>query len=277
MREWFRLEVLMPEHPKIAGLSDVAFRFYVSAIAYASRHMTDGFVPGEVHLVNGSTASARAELDFAGLIDLLPSGSFHVHDFLDYQQSKADRIALAEARSEAGKKGGKASGQARSKQIVAEPLKQTRSKNEAESESEKNLGTNGSSSLNGDLTTTVVAVSEETPTAQAAGSSEQDLRAVYAYWRDKRGKTRANYERIAPERRRKIAARLREFSAADLRRAIDGVCADPWDDRARHDDITVIFRSREQVEKFLDIADAPPAGGLMDSAAIAARYLKENQ
>ncbi len=82
-----------------------------------------------------------------------------------------------------------------------------------------------------------------------------DVSRVYDHWRKQRGKARGNYEKISSGRRQKIQARLKEFSVEELVDAIDGVAVDPWPDRALHDDLTVIFRSREQVEKFLALAE----------------------
>lgn len=91
-----------------------------------------------------------------------------------------------------------------------------------------------------------------------------ELRAVYEHWRTARGRTDARYSTISEARRKKIASRLREFNAAELIQAIDGVANDPWDERPQHDDLTTIFRSQEQVERFLEFATNPPrkAGGL---------------
>jgi len=89
--------------------------------------------------------------------------------------------------------------------------------------------------------------------ASPLGSSHKR---IYDHWRAARGKTRSTYDTMSTERRRKIAARLKEFTEAQLIQAIDGVGRDPWPDRKKHDDITVIFRSREQVERFLEMGDA---------------------
>lgn len=100
---------------------------------------------------------------------------------------------------------------------------------------------------------------------------------VYGYWRGSRGKTRSTYDQISEARRKKIATRLGEFSADDLKRAIDGVGCDPWPDRAKHDDVTIIFRSREQVEKFLDLADEGPARRGLTPQEIARRAVQLEQ
>lgn len=35
------------DHPKVDGLSDGAFRLHVSAMLYAAKHLTDGYIPPE--------------------------------------------------------------------------------------------------------------------------------------------------------------------------------------------------------------------------------------
>jgi hypothetical protein len=86
-------------------------------------------------------------------------------------------------------------------------------------------------------------------------AANADVQAVYDHWRVKLGKTDARYaKRITPNRRKKIAARLREFTSEELIRAIDGVALDPWQDRPRHNDLTIVFRSQENVEKFIELA-----------------------
>lgn len=100
---------------------------------------------------------------------------------------------------------------------------------------------------------------EQAPDGALAREQEESgaVQAVYDCWRTERGKTSRRYDRISPGRRMKIKARLKDFSAEDLCTAIRGVALDPWSERARHDDITVIFRSREQVERFLGFAETP--------------------
>jgi DNA-binding MarR family transcriptional regulator len=86
----------------------------------------------------------------------------------------------------------------------------------------------------------------------------EDVKTVYDQWRQARGKTNGRYATISPKRRQKIQARLREFSVADLIRAINAVAFDPWSERDQHDDITVLFKSREAVERWLEMYDNPP-------------------
>ncbi len=58
--------------------------------------------------------------------------------------------------------------------------------------------------------------------------------------------------------------------------AVDGVANDPWQDRSSHDDIGVVFRNAQQVDKFLAMA-APTNGShgedLRRSRELAARLI----
>lgn len=111
-------------------------------------------------------------------------------------------------------------------------------------------------------------------TANAVSPAISDERRVYNHWRQQRGRVAARYDRPTPRRIEKIRARLKEFTDEELMRAIDGVAYDPWPDRRLHDDVPVIFRSREQVEKFLDLYEAGPGvnGRVLTPEQIATRY-----
>ena len=42
---WIKLNDNAPRHPKIAGLSDRAFRAWVNSLCYASEFLTNGALP----------------------------------------------------------------------------------------------------------------------------------------------------------------------------------------------------------------------------------------
>ncbi len=100
------------------------------------------------------------------------------------------------------------------------------------------------------------------PRGDGNGAASNDARHVFDHWLQARGKS----ERftLTPGRRKKIEARLNDFSPTVLCQAIDAVDHDPWAKRKLHDDLTIIFRNSDQVERFLDMADNPPprTGGL---------------
>jgi hypothetical protein len=133
---WLRIEGKMPQHAKVAPLSDSAFRLHVTAMAWAAEFHTDGQIPCD--MVSGLTrapggkklASIIDELARAKLWHVL-DGCYQIHDFLDWNMSKADY----EARARAGSAGGKAKA---SKTVASARIstKQNSSKRLAESESE---------------------------------------------------------------------------------------------------------------------------------------------
>lgn len=99
----------MPDHPKIAGLSDRAFRVLVTGWCYASRYRTDGAIPAAVWR-RMSTPKVSRELADAGLVDdekSSESGGVEMHDYLKHQRSREHIEAVSEKRSVAGQKGGR--------------------------------------------------------------------------------------------------------------------------------------------------------------------------
>jgi len=83
---WARIETGFRDHPKIVGLSDVAFRTWVLGLLYAVEHLTNGAVPRAV----AYDRKAASELIAAGLWDT-SDGGWQMHDFLEYQPS-ADQV-----------------------------------------------------------------------------------------------------------------------------------------------------------------------------------------
>lgn len=108
-RPFIKLHNGMPEHAKIAGLSDKAFRALVEAWCYCSRTLSDGAVP-EGYLRRLAPPKVVNELVTAGLLERTADG-VQMHDYLDHQQSREDVEALSEKRRAAGAKGGLAKAQ----------------------------------------------------------------------------------------------------------------------------------------------------------------------
>jgi hypothetical protein len=101
---WLRLDDGFPEHPKVIGLSDGAFRLHVSAMCYAHRNVTDGHIPARwppPRLARHAPALVTARLWVPD-----PEGDgWIIHGYTDWQTSRADLQALSEQRSKAGRKG----------------------------------------------------------------------------------------------------------------------------------------------------------------------------
>lgn len=105
--EYVRVDVLLPEHPKVEALSDKAFRALVTLWCYCGRQRTDGAVTRKRW--EAWPPKVRAELIDAGLarpIDI--SGGAAMHDFLEHQRSRDEIDELSVKRSEAGKKAAEA-------------------------------------------------------------------------------------------------------------------------------------------------------------------------
>ncbi len=101
---WLRMDDSWTEHPKLAGLSDRAFRMYTRSMTYSSRSLTDGFIPRQHALAWGSLKRCY-ELVSAGawhdertrlLCNCQTAAArglgFYVHDFLQWNDSKVQVV-----------------------------------------------------------------------------------------------------------------------------------------------------------------------------------------
>jgi hypothetical protein len=95
-----------PEHPKIAALTDSAYRTLSELIIYSRRVLADGKVPERVALKYWPAEALHEltqnhpERPSLTLVD----GHYVVHDYSEHQTTKAD----IDAKREAGSKGGRA-------------------------------------------------------------------------------------------------------------------------------------------------------------------------
>jgi hypothetical protein len=93
-----------PDHPKIVGLSDAAFRAHVELICWSNRKRQDGKIPSG--MVRRYGDDVMGELEEAGLIDATDSGR-ELHDYLEHNPSKAEieeRMADKKKRAAVGGK-----------------------------------------------------------------------------------------------------------------------------------------------------------------------------
>jgi hypothetical protein len=85
---WIRIDDTLPDHPKLIGLPDNAFRLYITILCYSSRYLTDGFIPSPVADRLGHSGTF-GELNVAGLIEPLDDG-WQIGNYSEYQSTKAD-------------------------------------------------------------------------------------------------------------------------------------------------------------------------------------------
>lgn len=94
-----RLHPTFLSSPKIDALEDADFRTYVNGLVYAASQETDGAIPRRSLRLLHPTAdllACAASLVRAGLWEPQADG-WRVHDFLDFQTSKAQASAAREA------------------------------------------------------------------------------------------------------------------------------------------------------------------------------------
>ncbi len=132
---WVRIDDGFYQHPKVASAGPLAMAMQVAALCYCNKNLTDGFVPwsvaqsllswefiGQADADNPERGSPLFKVGITcgmagddvtcqfvigqlvtnGLWDEA-DGGFRVHDYLDYQPSKAEILALRNVRSKAGK------------------------------------------------------------------------------------------------------------------------------------------------------------------------------
>lgn len=118
---WVRLDDGFPEHPKIDAAGGDAAWLHVCALAYCNRALTDGFVAAErIGRLSDRKSPRRlaARLVEVGLWRPV-DGGYEIHDYHDYQPTRAEVLAEQavrhDAKAKAGRAGGIASGVARRK------------------------------------------------------------------------------------------------------------------------------------------------------------------
>lgn len=255
---WLKVDDGFSAHPKLVELSRAERWTWVELLCYCSRYRTDGLLPKRIkEVVPYATPSYLKRCVDLGLVDDTEDG-MKIHDFRIYNAATVEeKVAAFMERNPtaSANEAHKAIGGKRELVLAehARYLAGTHVVPESVPEILESVPDGGTPPLARALP--VPSRPSENLGANApAPIPSIDVQRVYDHWREARGKTRANYERMSDGRRKKIQARLREFSVDDLCRAIDGIAHDPWPDRAMQDDITIVFRSTEQVDKFLELA-----------------------
>jgi hypothetical protein len=140
---WIRIDDHFDEHPKLAAVSPVGWGVWLAGLAYCNRNLTDGFIPysvaegiggswrvripvddhTEVWTIDRGSGMHGETMDTQWVIDLLigvglweeVSDGYQVHDYGDFQPTKAQVLAARAVKVAAGQAGGLASAKARAK------------------------------------------------------------------------------------------------------------------------------------------------------------------
>ena len=125
---WAKFDDKFIGHPKVLGAGPLAVALHMRAIIYSALHLTDGVIrrrqlnhiccwdddADDFHGDPPRNLELVKRLVNAGLWDEAPDGEgWCIHDYLDWNPSRAEAKALSEVRAEAGRKAGVASGAAR--------------------------------------------------------------------------------------------------------------------------------------------------------------------
>lgn len=92
---WVRLDDRFPENPKVAPLSDAAFRAYVWCLCYAGRNETDGVVPRAV--IPSQFHDDILNEIFSSSLAISDGKSLRIRDFLEYNPSRKSLRAKRKA------------------------------------------------------------------------------------------------------------------------------------------------------------------------------------
>src|SRR5215813_10946340 len=111
---WAKLDDAILDNPKIIAAGPLGFALHVAAITWCARNLSDGFIPkrrvaqlldlGSIRVSEASLGRVRHGLSTSDVAeDLARIGLWHdhgasweVHDYLDYNPSKADVLARRE-------------------------------------------------------------------------------------------------------------------------------------------------------------------------------------
>lgn len=113
---WGRLDDSLYDHPKVekipAGSRLACVGLWTMAISYCNRHLTDGHVTTERIRKLGGTDRLVAALVEAELFERTATGIV-VHDFCEYNETRARVIERRDQMRDLGKRGGVRSGETR--------------------------------------------------------------------------------------------------------------------------------------------------------------------
>lgn len=105
---WVRLDDQFTDHPKVVEAGPMAAWLYVCGLTYCARQLTDGFVPsGQLRRLVpvAGVAKLAQRLVEVHLWETAPGG-YRVHDYLIYNPTRQQTLALREQKASAGRKGG---------------------------------------------------------------------------------------------------------------------------------------------------------------------------
>jgi hypothetical protein len=114
---WIKVDDQIAHHPKFMAAGAVASWLWVCGQSYCARYLTDGFVPESALPTLGNVTNAKAHAQTLVRVGLWEpaEGGYRIHDYLQFQPSRAEVEERRRQRANAGRKGGLRSGHTRSR------------------------------------------------------------------------------------------------------------------------------------------------------------------
>jgi hypothetical protein len=127
---WLKLDDCFFRHPKVIAAGRDARDLYLAGLCYCGAGLTDGVIPAGALRILGADVdiddpkAAVTTLVRVGLWEMIESGEYRVHDYLEYNPSaekvKAER-KVAQERMRPNRSGGVRANNGRSSEDVREP------------------------------------------------------------------------------------------------------------------------------------------------------------
>ncbi len=263
-----RVQGTITWHRKTLLVSDAAVGVFFRMLGHCAEHLTDGAVPGPIAAAIASRSpGALEELVAADFLTRTPDG-FEVVNYLVHNISRSEVEASRDAARER-------------KQRSRNPaLKRLSRVTDAVTDAELRRDGTCDSRVTGRVTSASVTeqevkvnvqveVEEEDlssssrstgPDLPAQPKLSSEVRRVFDHWRATLGHDRAVLD---DKRRRKIEAAIKSHGVETAIAAIDGCASSDWhmgrdpkSDGKRFDDLTLILRDAEKIEKFAAMAPA---------------------
>ena len=277
---YFPLDVNFFDHPKVVPLSDAAVRLHLSAIGYANRLMTDGFIAAPIPARLGGNATTPGELARAvlwhradepcprghdGTCPKLDGGGWRIHDFLEHNRSREARQQAQE--HERDRKAAWRDRQRATRDTPNKPNAFVPGDRDAGVPRDMSVAGTGNTETETETETSKfnTVVEQARPLAVIPGGFSDDpadILDVWDAWKASTGKQRAD---LNPARRRAITKALDKYPVEDVLDAVQGWVNDPWPERPQHHDITQLLhmgttrKPLNVLEKMRDLwRDGPP-------------------
>jgi hypothetical protein len=277
-----RVQGTITWHRKTLSVSDAAVGVFFRMLGHCAEHLTDGAVPGPVAAAIASRSPGTLDELVAAEFLTRTSEGFEVVNYLVHNISRSEVEASRDSARER-------------KQRSRNPaLKRLSRVTDAVTDAEPQRDVTCDSRVTGRVTSASVTeqevkvnVKEEVEEEEYSSSSHStgvdlptqpklsgDVRRVFDHWRTTLGHDRAVLD---DKRRRKIEAAIKSHGVETALAAIDGCASSDWhmgrdpnSNGKRFDDLTLILRDAEKIEKFAEMASTSRGQQSLPAAKVVA-------